>query len=500
MKQTERAQLERMLKAELQGTVDRQKRIEGQGMHPLVLSSRFEHRDEFGTGANAPWLIVDMGKGYLPRNSDYNRGVRYIGADFEDAMSAISMAAHELLRDVVKINGVEILFEGRDIYHYYPEEAPPERLRSYQPDTNRFTTNGTVVVAAGHGVYLHYDSACGTPWCPQRDQHNGIVEDFITPAYADELSHWLIERSHETLGAIARPRSQSPELHTASGHPWWQMGARYALEAAFPTEAEIWASLPSSPEANREALEDIRSRPKFANHIKAATLLHLHTNASENTTITGTRVYYQTGRPADSSLGNSILCYMKELIQAQGPYEDYYVATAAEPNNKGKNRLAEMPSVIVESGFHTNPSDAAALKDPAFRTAAMKGVEKGYRLHAEGEPCKEFRVTDIPMIGAGSNPPGKYVPLLAHYEGYPQLPATIEIETLHCPAGVECEDGTYPTMGTESPLLFPFRCGGDPPEQQIIEFRARLTDADGVRTEWHEGSFTCMGMVFPDVS
>ncbi|MBB1061265.1 hypothetical protein [Marilutibacter spongiae] len=130
----------------------------------------------------------------------------------------------------------------------------------------------------------------------------------------------------------------------------------------------------------------------------------------------------------------------------------------------------------------------------------MKGVEKGYRLHAAGEPCREFKITDIPLIGAGSNPPAQYAPLVAYYEGYPQHPATVEVEILHCPNGVECEGGTYPAIGAESPLVFPFRCGGDPPEDQVIEFRARLTDADGVTTEWHEGSFTCMGMVFTDMS
>jgi N-acetylmuramoyl-L-alanine amidase len=62
---------------------------------------------------------------------------------------------------------------------------------------------------------------------------------------------------------------------------------------------------------------------------------------------------------------------MKELIQAQEPYRDYLVVSEPGQDNFGETRVAKMPSVIVESGFHTNASDALALQDPVFRTAAM---------------------------------------------------------------------------------------------------------------------------------
>jgi hypothetical protein len=38
------------------------------------------------------------------------------------------------------------------------------------------------------------------------------------------------------------------------------------------------------------------------------------------------------------------------------------------------------------------------LKDPVFVDAAMKGVEKGFRLHAEGKACKPFNITSIPDV------------------------------------------------------------------------------------------------------
>jgi hypothetical protein len=200
------------------------------------------------------------------------------------------------------------------------------------------------------------------------------VEDFITPEYARELARWFRERN----GAdTSFPRAEAILAHDPSGEPWWQLGARYNLKNILPDNIEIWHSLPGDQGSNRERNEDIVSRPLYANHLGADAVFHLHTNAAEPTA-SGTRLFYHEGRDNDKRLAENVLCYMKEIIQAQGPYEKYNVPSQAiSRSNLGENREAKMPSVIVESGFHTNASDAVALQDPVFRTAAMKGVEKG---------------------------------------------------------------------------------------------------------------------------
>src|SRR3546814_1917069 len=89
-----------------------------------------------------------------------------------------------------------------------------------------------------------------------------------------------------------------------------------------------------------------------------------------------------------------------------------------------------MPSVVLEVGFHTNSSDAAALKDPAFREAAMKGVEKGLRLKAEGKTCEPFKIASIPNV---SGPHNTDIPAEIHYKGYPQFPVEQKTENVGCP-------------------------------------------------------------------
>ncbi len=479
------AEIEAMLKTELQQVVNAQRRIEGQGKDVTVLGVWFDVRDT-GTGVEEPRLIVDLSASYLPRDSNYLRGYRFIGADFEDLMHELHTTAMETLRDVLFIRGVDFLFEGKDIFYYYPEEFRPPHPEPAKKGKAVSTVGATVVTSAGHGFYRHYGSACGQPWCPQRDPANGITEDFITPSYATALSNWLIARSEATTH---RTRSTATNTHVPSGQPWWKVAARYHLKQLYPDNPEIWHSLPNDQTDLREYNEDIRSRPLFANHIGANAIFHLHTNAGA-ANATGTRALYYVGDTADQQLANSILCYMKELIHARQPYQNWTVPDQAADGNHGENRLATMPSVIVEVGFHTNPGDAAALQDPVFRTAAMKGVEKGYRLHTEGEPCQPFKIDSIPDVSGPQNTP---IPVNVHYEGFPEFPVKLKVDVVSCPSGWTCTGGELTIEDeTPSPLQYTWTCNvSEPQPAATFGLRTRLTDVDQVKASPVEHNVTC---------
>jgi len=154
------------------------------------------------------------------------------------------------------------------------------------------------------------------------------------------------------------------------------------------------------------------------------------------------------------------------------------VDSEARSGDHGENRLASMPSIIVESGFHTNRSDAAALQDPVFRTAAMKGVEKGYRLHAQGVGCEPLKITETPDT---SGPMGTHIPMEVHYEGHPRFPVVANVRVLRCPGSGICSDSrmTY-TEKVPSPLKTEFECAGASDDSHTVLLRTTLTDADDV--------------------
>jgi hypothetical protein len=234
----------------------------------------------------------------------------------------------------------------------------------------------------------------------------------------------------------------------------------------------------------------------FANQIaQASALIHLHTNAADSSNISGTQVYINPEPEhiaRDQPLARNVLCYMKELIQAQKNYQNFPVDTQPRMEDKGENRLAEMPSIIVEIGFHTNAGDAAALRDPVFRTAAMKGVEKGLRLTRQGETvCRPFEIAAIPPA-QGTH--GSSTRVSIDYRGFPQFPVIAKVEFVECPGGATCNGGqvTIPSP-TESPLSYSVRCFS-PTDTSVTltgTMRTTLTDADDVRTEPVEHRLVC---------
>ncbi len=406
-----------------------------------------------GTGM----IRIDLRGGLLPESG---------GAELEDLQGFISNGALDAMRPIFPATGTEFFYNGRSFEEQYPAEAAEDRNTSWLRQGV-----GPVVVSAGHGWYYHHGFR---DWRAQRDPSNGIIEDQITPGYAHELRVLLVERSR--VDAV-RIRSEGMDLHDPSGEEWWRLGGRYSLQAAKPGLSDVWNSLPNSSSSLRERDEDIRSRPRYANHLDARALIHLHTNAG-NPAASGARAYVAGGRPDDHRLASSVLCYMKELINSVEDYSGYAVALAPDIGRHGENVQADMPSVIIETGFHTNISDAAALQDPVFRTASMKGVEKGYRLFREGKDCLPLKAEPIEGIhlSAGGS---KQVDVV--FEGYPQYPIQLITTNVGCPPGWTCTDGRVRIETPDAkPSQITLRCenAGSAP----IFWDTQVVDDDGVKS------------------
>ena len=331
-----------------------------------------------------------------------------------------------------------------------------------------------------HGYYWRVTDQV---WALQRPtQSNGIYEDFITPVFVDPLKNHLFARSSVAL--IGLPRDQSTDAHP-SGYPWWQMAGRYYLKQQYPENPDIWHSLsaplpgPNHGPNKWHYDEDIRSRPLFANFVGVDALFNMHTNAGLPSA-SGTRAYVAENRPYDLALANNVLCRMMELIHAQGTYENFKVEDQARVDpGYGENNRAEMPAMVLEVAFHTNASDAAALQDPVFVDAAMKGVEKGFRLQAEGKTCEPFEITGIPDVTI-PRPGAITVPV--NFQGFPFFPVTLTVEIVTCPVGT-CNGGTVVySEQQDSPFQFQFSCTGSTGTTDIYHWRSYLTDADGVKT------------------
>jgi N-acetylmuramoyl-L-alanine amidase len=162
----------------------------------------------------------------------------------------------------------------------------------------------------------------------------------------------------------------------------WREAARHHLERVGVPEG-IWNSRGFPLRDSCNLSKDIRSRPLYANLERADVLLSLHSNAG-NPLARGTQVIYATRpflRAANDDLPQKSQCLAETLAQTipeqirlERPWAN---ASINGSNQYGENGFALMPSVILETAFHTNIFDGRALRSESFRKAFASGVRTG---------------------------------------------------------------------------------------------------------------------------
>ena len=122
--------------------------------------------------------------------------------------------------------------------------------------------------------------------------------------------------------------------------------------------------------------EELGARVKVANESRADLFVSVHCNASVSPSSNGTSLHYY--KKADYELANSL---QSSLLSSTGR------------NNRGlkADRLyvlahSQMPAVLVETAFLTNPTEGALLGDPAYRQKIAEGLAQGLRQYASRQP------------------------------------------------------------------------------------------------------------------
>ncbi|RYF47736.1 MAG: N-acetylmuramoyl-L-alanine amidase [Cytophagaceae bacterium] len=459
----QKADLSKMLSAELQQVVNKQKRLPRQKVQPIAVR----------LDSQTSTVMIEMGRDFIPK------GDKYISGDVEEQLHQIETVAYQILSDSFVVKGTTFTFGGVPGEKLFPPtEWKPSHLRNKTTVNPSAAADSPVVVSAGHGR-----TKVPGGWGWQRPLINGWNEDVDNPTLASKLAEFLRTRSSET---VVFPRSTSTTIEGQTKLPWWQLAAKYHLARILPKETNIW----NSPTVTSEKDKDIHSRPRYARHLKAKAIVSLHTDAADDTTIRGTRVFYQTGSAQSEALATAISCSMKEIINATPGYETWLVNTA-KASNYGENREAiEVPATLIELGFGSNVEDAAAFVDPVFQDAAMKGIEKGYRVNSKGKTCVPQKITSVPKAVANLNGTKINVPIT--FVGNPQFPVKRTRTVTNCPAGWTCPDDVFVYEQEQTtPFNTTWWCNGPADTKtQVVDILVTLEDADGVKSDF-KTNFTC---------
>lgn len=114
---------------------------------------------------------------------------------------------------------------------------------------------------------------------------------------------------------------------------------------------------------------DLQTRCDIANKVKADFFISIHSNSADSSSAKGSETYYSTKKPRDSELAKVMeenLVASNNLIDRGAKAASFYVL-----NN------TNMPSVLVELGFISNPNEEKLLNNSDFQTKSATGLSNG---------------------------------------------------------------------------------------------------------------------------
>ena len=202
-----------------------------------------------------------------------------------------------------------------------------------------FEKKGTVVVDAGHGG--EDGGATGV---------HGELEKDINLAIALELQRLLEQHQFQ----VVMVRDWDTDL----------------ADQNLPTVAQRKRS-------------DLRQRLRLVEESGGCVLLSIHQNFFTESQYSGAQVFYSANDPRGEALAEAIRASIVETLQ---------------PENTRQNKVGEgvylleqcqVPAVLVECGFLSNPEEAAALADPDYQKRMAQAIYNGLVRYLKDTPANE---------------------------------------------------------------------------------------------------------------
>lgn len=114
----------------------------------------------------------------------------------------------------------------------------------------------------------------------------------------------------------------------------------------------------------------LTERAALANEWGADYFISVHSNSNESPEANGTEVLYYPGSVKGEGLAREVLHQL--VLQLRRPNR----GIIPRPN-LAVLRLTNMPAILTEMAFISNPTEALLLADPEFRQAAAQGIADG---------------------------------------------------------------------------------------------------------------------------
>jgi N-acetylmuramoyl-L-alanine amidase len=195
-----------------------------------------------------------------------------------------------------------------------------------------------------------------------------------------------------TTGQVSGRRLIEKELTLAVARQTAEHLQRAGYRATLlrPDDASAHRGLDRNGDGKVDLADDLQARVDRANEAGAAILLSIHFNGSTDRSLRGPEIYYSAARPfaaenrklAEVMMG-TLSARLKETgreVKPRGVLRDSVLGGSLFLLGPAGGRIARasnMPGVLVEGLFLTNPDDAALLADAATIQALARGYADG---------------------------------------------------------------------------------------------------------------------------
>ncbi|MBI5273753.1 MAG: N-acetylmuramoyl-L-alanine amidase [Chlamydiales bacterium] len=200
----------------------------------------------------------------------------------------------------------------------------------------------------------------------------------------DTMAEYQISRSKKAKTSIPNPKKQQCSIVIDPGHGAFDFGTHSKvcceknanLTTALLLEKYLY-ELGYRVTLTRydDTFVTLKDRAKFANMSNASLFVSVHYNAAKNTSAHGIEVYYypdsqDKNRVAKSKcLAQYVLAKMLAITGA--------TSRGIKPGNFGVIRETQMPAILVEGGFITNPKEAKLLGDRKYLDKLAFAISEG---------------------------------------------------------------------------------------------------------------------------
>lgn len=210
-----------------------------------------------------------------------------------------------------------------------------------------------VVIDPGHGG--RYSNA----------NANGLMEKRVNLQIALELRTQLQAKGYR----VAMTRTSDREVTRSDVRTWNYNASTERWAYALDGRTGIYNGIPK---------DDLQARVDIANRAGADLFISIHNNGSASRSARGTETF-AAGR---DRLGRQVAALVHRRIVARTGLRDRGVGTA----DFYVCRWADMPAILVEGAFITNPSDAYLLKQSWFRRRMAVGIAEGVDAWFDSKP------------------------------------------------------------------------------------------------------------------